>query len=72
MDFFRNRCGYAGRVSVEAVEDEKSRIHLGGERGDALKSAEKAPPKTEMNINEAVRREPILGTLLDVFDGEVR
>jgi hypothetical protein len=72
MDFFRNRCGYPGRVAVEAVEDEKSRIHLGAERGDALKSAGPAPAKTERNINEAVRKEPILGTLLDVFNGEVR
>ena len=72
MDFFRNRCGYAGRIAVEAVEDEKSRIHLGAERGEALKSAESAPPKTERNINEAVRKEPILGALLDVFNGEVR
>jgi DNA polymerase III gamma/tau subunit len=72
MDFFRKRCGYEGRVSVEAVEDEKSRVHLGAERGDVLKSADKAPARTEMNINEAIRREPILGTLLDEFNGEIR
>ena len=40
--------------------------------GGALKGAEKAQPRAEMNINEAIRREPILGALLDEFNGEIR
>lgn len=72
IDFFRNRYGYGGRVSVEAVEDEKSGIHLGPERASVMKEAVPAPVKEPININEAVRREPIIGTLLDMFNGEVR
>ena len=71
IDFFKRHCGYEGHLSLESMDEEKGMPASGG-NGVAASGVSAGPIPRTMNINEAAEKEPIIGTLLDMFNGEVK
>lgn len=69
--FFLRNLGYNGRLSLELVSEEKSKTHMPSDTPVFAKKNITSGMVKKENINEAIKKEPILGTILDVFEGEV-
>jgi DNA polymerase-3 subunit gamma/tau len=71
-DYFRQRHGFDGRISLEAVEDEKSADRIQADLPRFEKKDIQGAAKKRENLNDVLAREPILGDVLKVFNGEIR
>ena len=70
-DYFKLNLNYSGRISIESVAEEKSRKHLSPDSPVFVKKDIISGMAKKESINEAIKKEPIIGTILDVFEGEV-
>jgi DNA polymerase-3 subunit gamma/tau len=72
ISHLKDRFHYQGVISFETVDDEKSKSQLDADLPAFEKKDISQSMEGKENINDAIKREPILGTILDVFDGEVK
>jgi hypothetical protein len=71
-DYFRKRHGFDGRISLEAVEDEKSADKIQADLPKFEKKDIQGQAKKRENLNEVIAREPVLGDVIKVFNGDIR
>jgi DNA polymerase-3 subunit gamma/tau len=70
-DHMTQAFGYSGNISIEIVPEEKARKHLPADLPVFAKKNISSALQNKESINEAAKKEPIIGTILDMFEGEV-